>query len=651
MSTQVKGSPAVITHPLEPLTPEEIRTAVAMVKAERSLSELVRFVSVALYEPSKQEVQAFREGDPVVRRAFMVLLDKSEETSATYEVIVNISEGKIESWKHISGVQPSIMPEEFLACEQAVKEHPDFLAALAKRGITNLDLVYVDPWSAGNYGVAEENSRRILRTTVHTRVNPDDSQENSYAHPVEGLHALFDLTTMQVIRVDDYGVVPVPPEPGNYVNAVQPRETLKPLEIAQPEGPSFRVNGHHVEWDNWTLRLGFAPREGLILYDIGFKENGKVRPILYRAALSEMVVPYGDASPSHSRQNAFDVGEYGVGTLANALKLGCDCLGTIYYFDAHMADADGNVLTLPNAVCMHEEDYGILWKHFNFRTEHTEVRRSRRLVVSFIATVGIYEYGFFWYFYQDGSIQQETKLTGIMNVAAIAPGEEPKYGKLIAPQLYAPHHQHFFCFRLDTNVDGARNTVVEEQTVAVPEGPENPYGNAFYVQATPLRTELEAQRDIDPCRGRTWKIINPDVHNPATGEAVSYQLMAGTNVLPFAHESSSFLQRAGFTKHHVWVTPYDPEERYPAGNYPNQHKGGDGLLAWTKADRSIEHTDLVLWHTVGVHHIARPEDWPVMPVAYAGFMLRPNGFFAQSPALDVAPQAEKEHGSHCCEHE
>jgi primary-amine oxidase len=134
-----------------------------------------------------------------------------------------------------------------------------------------------------------------------------------------------------------------------------------------------------------------------------------------------------------------------------------------------------------------------------------------------------------------------------------------------------------------------------------------------------------------------------------TGEPVSYQLMAGNNVLPFAHERSSFLQRAGFTKHHVWVTPYHPEERYPAGEYPNQHKGGDGLPAWTKANRSIEQTDIVLWHTVGVHHSPRIEEWPVMPVTYAGFMLRPNGFFNQNPALDVAPPAPKEHGE-CCEH-
>jgi primary-amine oxidase len=421
---------------------------------------------------------------------------------------------------------------------------------------------------------------------------------------------------MEVIKIEDYGVVPVPPRQGDYTPdalGVPLRSDLKTLEITQPEGPSFSVSGHEVRWQKWRMRLGFSPREGLILYDIGYEDQGRVRPILYRAALSEMVVPYGDTSPSHARQNAFDVGEYGVGWLANGLELGCDCLGNIYYFDAHMTNNDGTLFTIPNAVCMHEEDYGILWKHTNFRTSHVEVRRSRRLVISFIATVGIYEYGFFWYFYQDGSIQLEIKLTGIMNIAAIKPGEQTKYGKMLNEQLYAPIHQHFFCIRLDPMIDGPKNSVVEEHTEAVPMGEENPYGNAFYVKTTPLRTELEAQQSIDPLAARTWKIINPNVVNPLTGEPVGYQLMPGNNILPFADPRSSFLKRAGFTKHHLWVTPYSPAERYPAGEYPNQHPGGAGLPEWTRANRSIENTSLVVWYNVGVHHAARVEDWPVMP--------------------------------------
>ena len=262
----------------------------------------------------------------------------------------------------------------------------------------------------------------------------------AYARPIEGLVVLVDLNKMEVIRVEDYGVVPLPPQDGNYTPEFvkEYRKDLKPLEITQPDGPSFQVQEHEIRWQKWQMRIGFTPREGLVLYNVGYEDQGQLRSILYRASLVEMTVPYGDPRPQHYRKNAFDVGEYGVGMLANSLRLGCDCLGEIHYFDAVLANSRGEAVTIENAVCMHEEDYGILWKHMDWRTEQTEVRRSRRLVLSFIATVGNYEYGFFWYFYQDGSIQYEVKLTGIMHTGALMPGEESKYGTLVAPQLYAP---------------------------------------------------------------------------------------------------------------------------------------------------------------------------------------------------------------------
>ena len=250
-----------------------------------------------------------------------------------------------------------------------------------------------------------------------------------------------------------------------------------------------------------------------------------MRPILHRAALSDMVVPYGDPSKDHYRKNAFDAGEYGIGSLTNSLTLGCDCLGEIYYFDAVLNDGKGEPFTIPNAVCMHEEDYGILWKHTDWRTGQTEVRRSRRLVISSVATVGNYEYGFFWYFYQDGTIEMEIKLTGIINTAALDEGETPKYGTIVAPQLNAHIHQHFFNFRLDMCVDGEANSVYEVNTVAEPPGPDNPHGNAFYAEKTLLGTEHEAQRVVDPMRGRYWLVSNTSTNN-ALGPAGELQAYA-----------------------------------------------------------------------------------------------------------------------------
>jgi primary-amine oxidase len=632
-------------HPFAPLTPEELEEAVAIVRTRLAGSEHIRFVVARLHEPPPEIALSYQPANGVPREVFFSLLDKTPGRSGAYEAIVSLTERRVSSLKRVDG-QPSIIFEEFFAAEAAVRADPRFRAALARRGITEQDLerVRVDPWSAGNYGNPDEDTRRVLRTTAHYLLDESDNEENTYAHPIAGLHAVLDLNTLQVVRVDDFGEIPIPQRPGNYLpKDVGPLRTdLKPIQITQPEGTSFSVeDGYRVRWQKWEFLVGFSPREGLILYHIFY--DG--RPLFRSLRLAEMVVPYGDPSPDHALQNAFDVGEYGVGWLANSLELGCDCLGAIHYFDAHMTESDGSVRTIKNAVCMHEEDDGILWKHWNFRTDHAEVRRSRRLVVSFIATVGPYEYGFFWYFRQDGSLEMDIKLSGIMNIGALQPGVTPAYGELLNTDgLYAPIHQHFFSFRIDPMIDGLQNSVVETNILAEQDQAKNPWGNAFKAVGTLLRTEMEAQRDIAP--DRTWKIINPNVGNPANARVVGYEICPGAsaNSLLLAAPDSSIFRRAAFARHHLWVTPSHSEEQFPAGDYPNQHPGGAGLPAWTVANRPIENTTLCVWYTVGVMHNPRTEDWPVMPVKHAGFMLRPFNFFEGNPALDIpSPAAHCEH--------
>jgi primary-amine oxidase len=635
----------VPSHPLDPLTADEIRDAVGIVRRERKLDDDTLFVRVFLQEPPKEVVLGFTDGDRMDRQAFMVIRDR--RARATYEAIVSITRKSVVSYQHIPRVQPAIIFEEFLACERLVRSNPEWQAAMRRRGIEDVDLAMVDPWSAGHYGPEDDPERRLVRALTWVRTSAGD---NGYARPVEGLVTLVDMDAMEVVAIEDHGVIPLPPRAGNYsVEALREplnfpffpagaRADLKRLDIVQPEGSSIDVRGHEVRWQKWRFRIGFTPREGLVLHTVGYEDRGRVRPILYRASLAEMVVPYGDPNPTHWRKNAFDEGEYGIGMLANELELGCDCLGEIRYVDAVVSDAQGNPATLRHAICIHEEDFGILWKHTNFRTDQVEVRRSRRLVVSSIATVGNYEYGFFWYFYQDGTIELQLKLTGIVSTGAVAPGETPEHGVLVAPQLYAPNHQHWFSFRLDAMVDGPGNSVYEVNSVAAPPGPRNPHGNAWVAQPTLLRRESEAQRQIDPLAGRYWSVVNPDRKN-ALGESVAYKLVPGENVGAFAHPTSSLYARAGFIARHLWVTRYDPREMYAAGDYPNQHPGGAGLPAYVTADRPLENADVVLWYSLGVHHISRPEEWPVAPVAYAGFALKPVGFFDGNPALDVAPAA------------
>ena len=242
----------------------------------------------------------------------------------------------------------------------------------------------------------------------------------------------------------------------------------------------------------------------------------------------------------------------------------------------------------------------------------------------------------FWYLYQDGTIEYEVKLTGVISNGALPPGQRPAHGTLVAPQVYGPHHQHIFCVRLDMMVDGPGNTVVECDSVALPPGPDNPHGNAWVVRQTPLARESQAQRLADGRTARYWRITNPNRPN-GLGDPVAYKLVPQDSVLPFHQPDSHVIRRAQFATKHLWVTAYDPDQRFPAGDYPNQHPGGDGLPAWTAADRPLENTDLVLWHTFTAHHVVRPEDWPVMPVTTVGFKLRADGFFDGNPALDLPP--------------
>ena len=652
MMTTTAERGTAVRHLLDPLTAEEIETATRILKQERGLGESARFVYVTLREPPKNAVLGYRPREPIDRQADVVIRERAEHK--TYEAVVSITAGEVRLWRELDGIQPAVMLEEFLATEEAVRKDPRWQEAMRKRGITDFDMAMIDPWSVG-YGGPEDaaSEGRFLRPL--TWIRQGDPEDHGYARPVEGLIVRFDLDRMEVVDIEDHGAIPLPPSSGNYTSEaiLDPgnvphfpdgdRQDLKPIEITQPEGTSFTVDGHEVSWQKWRFQVGFTPREGLVLYLVRYEDHGTVRPVIYRASLTEMVIPYGDPSPAQYRKNVFDMGEYGIGVLANSLELGCDCLGEIRYFDAWLNDNDGHAQVIKNAICLHEEDHGMLWKHTDWRTGKAEVRRSRRLVISMIATVGNYEYGYFWYLYQDGTIEYEIKLTGVISNAALPPGEKPTHGTLVAPQVYGPNHQHIFCVRLDMMVDGPQNTVVECDSVAVPPGPENPYGNAWVVQQAPLRRESEAQRVADGRAARHWKITNPGKLN-ATGEAVAYKLVPQDTVLPFWQPDTSIARRAGFANKHLWVTAYDPDQRFPAGEYPNQHPGGDGLPTWTEADRPLENTDVVLWHTFTAHHTVRPEDWPVMPVTRAGFQLRAHGFFDGNPALDVAPPEHCHHG-------
>jgi len=632
-------------HPLSALTAEEVTAAVEVIRATGRLSESARFAYVGLFDPDKEKTRAFVAGDELDRQVRLVIV--TDPVSNLVEAVVSVTANEVRSWVELEDVRPSLLFEESMNAIVAVHADPAWRAALARRGITDFDAVQIDPWPAGSFGLEHEVERRICRCLSYIRDSP---QDNGYAKPVEGVVAFVDMARGVVLEVVDHGVIPIPEDKGSYLpEDNQPeRQDLKPYNVTQPEGPSFTLVGNLIRWQKWSLRVTMDPTEGLVLHTVALEDHGKSRSVMHRASVTEMVVPYGEPGPMHGWKNAFDAGEWGLGRMANSLVNGCDCLGEVRYLDAVGCTEKGKPFVLANAVCIHEEDYGILWKHFDMMTGRAEVRRSRRLVVSSIATVGNYEYGFYWYFYLDGTIQLEVKLTGILSTMAVALGAPaPKFASMVAPQLAAPFHQHMFNVRLDMEVDGSENCVEEVDVVASPAGPDNPMDNAFEKVTTLLESELNACRMIDPAKSRTWRIVNRGVSN-GLGSPVAYKLQPGYTPTLLAGPNSSVARRAGFATKNMWVTRFDPAERRAAGEHPNQHSGGDGLPRFVSQDRKLVDEDVVVWYTFGVTHIPRPEDWPVMPVEYAGFSLIPSGFFDRNPALDVPAStacASGEHGS------
>jgi primary-amine oxidase len=351
-------------------------------------------------------------------------------------------------------------------------------------------------------------------------------------------------------------------------------------------------------------------------------------------SFAEMVVPYRDPTPDHVRRTAYDIGEWGLGFMTTSLELGCDCLGEITYLDAVLHDSAGEPRLVRNAICIHEDDNAVLWKHVDERAG-AEVRRMRRLVVSMHVTVANYEYLVYWRLHEDGSIECEVRATGIMVTTPFAGDEPPPYGTVVDTQTYAPIHQHFIVARLDMEVDGPDNTVVASETEQLPIGPDNPHGLGLTQRSRPLRTEDEGRQDYNWATQRAWKVTNPGRRNKV-GTPVAYKLVPGAAVPPMLDPASPVFQRAQVLGHTLWVTPFHPDERWPCGEFVNQSGTDEGLPVWTAANRSIENTDLVLWYVFGIHHVPRVEDWPIMPADTVSFWLKPAGFFDHNPALDVA---------------
>ncbi len=629
-------------HPLSPLTEQEFVRIAEIVRSHHGVDDALKFTSILLDEPGKHELAQSAQ-HPIDRAAIVVCLDRTD--GKTYTGKVSLSNGTVSDWVFRDGEQANLTGEELELVDENLRNDPEVIAALERRGITDLELVAIEVWGyPGNLVPEEYRGRRIGFTDVWIRDSPDS---NVYANPFSGLSFIVDLTTMELLEVRDVYSLERKKVMGEYrpekVPGMQQRDDIKPLEITQPQGPSFTMDGNLLQWQNWSMRVGFNGREGMTLHEISYNDNGNVRPVAYRMSFAEMVVPYRDPGPDHYRRTAFDIGEWGLGFMTTSLKLGCDCLGEIRYLDGVVHDWDGVPKVIENAICIHEEDDAILWKHVDPVTG-AEIRRARRFVVSFHATVANYEYIVYWRFYQDGNIECEVRATGIMVTTQFPEGTKPANGTIVDNDTQAPFHQHFIVARLDLDVDGGPNTVYAMDCLPQPLGPDNEHGVGMIQRATKLSTESEGKQDPDWHTQKTWKVVNENATN-GLGTNTSYKLIPEAAFPPIMWPDAPLLKRAAAIGHSLWVTPYHKDEKWPCGELVVQSEVDRGLSQWTQANRSIENTDLVLWYVFGINHITRPEEWPIMSVDKVAFWLKPAGFFDRNPSLDVPPTPEVE--GHC----
>ena len=624
---------AAPSHPMDPLSQHELQSAVATLKGAGHVDDNTRFVFLTLREPDKTAVLKWHPGEPLPREAFVIV----KQGNHTFEANVDVADGKLKSWREVKGIQPALLIDEIDKLNGILRADAAWQAAMRERGFQQFDKIECMPFSAGYFGDSAEQGHRLVRAECYDAA----SAVNFWGRPIEGLVATVDLNQRRVLKLVDTGAVPVSKAAADYGPKSVPssRQPLKPIVVQEPDGPDFGVKGSAVDWDNWRFRMRMDPRLGIVVSMVSFRDAGRDRSILYEGHLSEIFVPYMDPAPGWYFRSYMDAGEYGAGKLASTLIPGSDCPADSYFFDDWIADERGVPQQRKRIACLFERRDGeIAWRHWELLNNQTESRAARELVLRWIATVGNYDYIFDWTFQQDGTIRVAVGSTGIDEVkgvisknSATKQDDDGEYGTFVANNLIGVNHDHFFCFKLDLDVDGPNNSFEEIRLKKIRLGHESPRKSLWVAQ--PKIAEVEARLNEDMNEPVLWRVINPNVSN-AMGDPVSYELMPEHNISNLLDADDYPRKRAGFADYQLWVTPYTREQA-AAGVYPNQSRGGDGLPAWTKPNRSIANTDLVLWYTLGFHHTPVAEDWPVLPTMWHEFYLRPRGFFSHSPVLDL----------------
>lgn len=650
-AAKVFALPPKVNHPLDALTVDEYWKTYNLLQSAGKLAEKTIFASVLLREPPKAQVLAWKPGKPMPRKVDAVLLTDGK----SYEAVIDVTAGKIDSYTELKNFQAPMTETEMHGFDDVLKKDPRVMEALTKRGITDTRLVtcYVTP--AGYVGLPEqEEGKRIGWGGCTYSANA----KYGWDREIPGIFFVVDIAGRKIVRFSDYGAVPIPPTSSLYdADGGIALPGTQPILTSQPNGPSFSIKDGEVSWQNWKFRFRLDPRVGPVVNLVTYMDEGKPRSVLYEGALSEMYVPYQDPEETWNSHVFLDAGEYfvntGSGGIIKPLQAGIDCPAYATFFSGTFVHDNGTPYIRPQLACMFERVSGDpAWRHWDEDTYAISGRPTRELVFRTVATVGNYDYLFDWRFEQDASITVGVGATGILEVKAVkdqradgklsanmegtdTDGKSVQFGQLVAPGTSAVDHDHYFSYRLDLDVDGTKNSLMVDKLVPF-KLPETSLGRKWIWAMKPemVATEGDAKLNVSLDHPAMWRFANEGVKN-SLGQNTSFEIMPGETGISLLPSSEWPQKRAGFSEHSLWVTPYDPNERYVSGVYVMGSKGEDSLPEWVKQNRSIMNTDIVAWYTVGFHHVPRAEDWPQMPIMWHTFSLRPFDFLNKNPTMDL----------------
>lgn len=642
-------------HPLDPFTVPEINKIRSILLSYEPFSLSFPSISIlSLDEPEKNEVVGWKTGNsfPPRRASVIVFLD-----GKTHIVTVDLGLGLVvRDVVNIGSGYPMYTIDDLTTALQVTMSDLEFNKSIIARGVDFNDLICYPP-SSGWFGPDEEG-KRIVKVQCFSSQNTP----NFYMRPIEGLTVTVDIDRKEIVKITDTGRgIPIPKATNTdyrYTTSSPFSEMTpltNPMSMEQPKGPSFTVeNGHIVKWANWVFHLKPDVRAGMIISQAKIRaENGEYRSVMYKGFASELFVPYMDPDESWYFKSYMDAGEYGLGATAMALLELNDCPRHAYYMDGVFASADGRPVIQPNMICIFERYSGdIGWRHSEMPVMGLDIRESRpkvTLVARMAASVGNYDYIFDWEFQTDGLIRIKVGLTGMLMVKG-TPYENiynisnvnDMTGTLVSENVIGVVHDHFVSFHLDMDIDGANNSFAKVNLVKENTLPgQSPRRSYLKAKRKVAKTENDAKIKLKLYDPSEFHVFNPSKRS-RLGNPTGYKIIPGGNAASLLDLDDPPQIRAAFTNNQIWVTPHNKSEQWAGGLLVSQSKGDDTLAVWSARNREIENKDIVLWYTLGFHHIPCQEDFPVMPTVSSSFELKPVNFFDRNPIMGATPTFQKD---------